>query len=294
MRDIDQVRALLASVQEEDQDLLARRQGYEAVGATMPVADGVTIDEVGLRGVSGLKFTPDDGDTERALLYFHGGGYVLGSPSTHRGLVSHLAKAMKATAYSMDYALAPERPYPGAVSDGLASFRGLIETGIDAGNVVIAGDSAGGGLTVATAMKIRDDGLPAPAGLGLLSPWVNLTNTGWSYGAKSESDPMVDRIRLTEMAAAYLDDQPATTPYASPLYGDLQGLPDMYIQTGSEEVLLSDSTALAERASAAGVYVNLELWPEMIHVFQYFHGMLSDARQAIARMGAWGAHITKT
>ena len=294
MSEIEQVRALLASAQSDNQDLLARREGYEAVARMMPMAENVEIEPVTLEGVGGLKFTPADANPKRALLYFHGGGYVLGSASTHKPMVSHLASAMQAVAFSMDYALAPEAPFPGALNDGVSAYKGLLEAGFDAKNIIIAGDSAGGGLTLATAMKIQDEGLTLPAGLGLLSPWVNLENTGWSYEAKATSDPMVDHERLSEMATAYLDGQPRATPYASPLHGDLKGLPPIYIQTGAEEVLLSDSTSLAERAGAAGVYVTLEIWPDMIHVFQYFHAMLSDGREAISRMGAWGAYQSET
>ncbi len=263
------------------------RQNYVAAGEAMPKAEGVEIVEAALGGVPGLKLTPANALPGRTLLYFHGGGYVIGSPRGHASMVSHIAHASRATAYSMDYRLGPEDPHPAAVEDGLAAYRGLLDTGADPAKIFIAGDSAGGGLTLATAIQIRDGGLPKPAALVPISPWVNLENESWSYHAKAESDPMINKQNIDMMAANYVNGGDLAAPLVSPVNADLSDLPPMLIQVGSEEVLLSDSTLLSERAGAAGVPVTLEVWPEMIHVFHFFHAFLSDARAAIARIGTF-------
>jgi len=288
--EIATVRAFLAEARSDDAEQPSwtdMRAGYEATGSAMPVAEGVSVEEVTLGGVSGLKLTPDTVETGRTLLYFHGGGYVIGSPLSHRGMVSEIAKAMRATAYSMDYRMAPEVPFPAAVDDGLASYKALLEQGVDPARLVISGDSAGGGLTLATAISVRDAGLVLPAALAPISPWVNLANDGPAYRTKADTDPMVVKPGIDLMAAAYLNGADAKTVLASPLGADLSGLPPMLVQVGSEEVLLSDSTMLAARAGAAKTPVTLEVWPDMVHVFHFFYPMLTDGRAAIARMGRW-------
>lgn len=288
--EIENVRSLLAAATEArapDISIPDLRASYEEMGAAMPVAAGVAVEAVTLGGVAGLKLTPADVVPGRTLLYFHGGGYVIGSPGSHKAMVSEIARAMRATAYSMDYRMAPEAPFPAAVEDGLACYRALLEAGVAAEKMIISGDSAGGGLTLATAVKIREADLDLPAALVPISPWANLENNGASYGTKMDSDPMITQESIDGMAATYLAGAPAGDPLASPLGADLTGLPPMLIQVGSEEVLLSDSTMLAARAGAAKVSVTLEVWPDMIHVFQFFHPMLTDARSAIARMGDW-------
>lgn len=263
------------------------RTGYQAMGINMPLADGVSVEEVTLGGVRGQKLTPSTAREGRTLLYFHGGGYVIGSPQTHQSMVSEIARAMGAVAYSMDYRMAPEALFPAAVDDGLASYKGLLDLGIDPANIIISGDSAGGGLTMATAISIRDAGLAMPAALAPISPWVNLANDGPTYRLKADSDPMITQESIDLMAKTYLGSVDAKTPLASPMGADLAGLPPLLIQVGSEEVLLSDSTMLAARAGAAKVDVTLEVWPDMIHVFHFFYPMLTDARTAIGRIADW-------
>lgn len=288
--EIETVRTFLAEARSDDSAQPSwsdMRAGYEATGGAMPVAEGVDVETIELGGVAGLKLTPDTVVPGRTLLYFHGGGYVIGSPLSHRGMVSQLAAAMRATAYSMDYRMAPEAMFPAAVDDGLASYKALLDMGVDPAKIIIAGDSAGGGLTLATAISIRDAGLAMPAALAPISPWVNLANDGPTYRVKAQTDPMVTKPGIDLMATTYLGEADAKTPLASPLGADLTGLPPMLIQVGSEEVLLSDSTMLAARAGAAKVAVTLEVWPDMVHVFHFFYPMLTDARDAIARLGDW-------
>lgn len=288
--EIETVRGFLANLQAstpENPSVEEQRATYEMAGSAMPVSPGVTVEEISLGGVPGLKLTPDTVEAGRTLLYFHGGGYVIGSPNTHKGMVSEIAKAMRATAYSMDYRMAPETPFPAAVEDGLASYKALLDAGVMAEKIVISGDSAGGGLTLATAASIREAGLPMPAALAPISPWANLANNGATYQTKADSDPMITQESIDGMAATYLNGTSATDLLASPVNADLSGFPPMLIQVGSEEVLLSDSTLLAARAGEAKVPVTLEIWPDMVHVFHYFFPMLTDARTAIARMGRW-------
>lgn len=288
--EMDQVRAMLAQMQEafgEEPSIETMRAGYVAAGEAMPMADGAASEEVELEGVPGLKITPAKVQGTRTLLYFHGGGYVIGAPIGHRSMVSHIATRMKATAFSMDYRMAPEAPFPAAPEDGLASYKALLDAGVPSRDIVISGDSAGGGLTMATALKIKAAGLPMPAGLAPISPWVNLENNGWSYEGVGDRDPMIEQAGIDNMSMLYRNGAAATDPLISPIHGDLAGLPPMLIQVGSEERLLSDATTLAERAGAAGVAVQLEVWPGMIHVFHYFHGLLSDAHRAMDGMGAW-------
>lgn len=290
---IEQIHQLLRSRQRPADaprpSIREMREGMLASTAAMQPVDGSEISEIELGGVRGLKIVAPKSEPGRTLLYFHGGGYVIGSPETHCGLVSHIADAMGAVAYSMDYRLAPEHPFPAAIEDGVAAYQGLLEGGQEPGSVIIAGDSAGGGTTLATTLKARASDLPMPAGLALLSPWVNLENTGWSYTARAERDPMISKDNIDWMAQLYLNGAPPTHEYASPVYADLAGLPPLLIQVGPDEVLLSDSILLAERAGAAHVSVTLEVWPEMFHVFQALYPFLSAARQAIHRIGDWGA-----
>ncbi|MEO0881104.1 MAG: alpha/beta hydrolase [Pseudomonadota bacterium] len=288
--EMDMVLAMLAQMNEafgDDPSIETMRDGYAAAGQATPMADGATSEEVELGGVPGLKITPAETVSDRTLLYFHGGGYLIGSPLSHRSMVSEIATKLKATAYSMDYRLAPEAPYPAAPTDGLASYRALLESGLDPANILISGDSAGGGLTMATALKIREAGLAMPAALLPISPWVNMACDGWAFSIMEGRDPMITQEGLSEMAATYLNGGDAADPIASPIHADLSGLPPTLIQVGSEEALLSDSTTLAERAGAAKVDVTLEIWPGMIHVFHFFHPMLSDAHRAMERMAAW-------
>jgi len=295
--EIATVRSFLAAGQfgeTEQPSWTEMRAGYEMMAASMPIAAGVSVEDVALGAVQGLKFTPEGAVEGRTLLYFHGGGYIIGSPLSHRGMVSEIAKAMKATAYSMDYRIAPEAPFPAAVEDGVACYKALLELGVDPAQLVISGDSAGGGLTLATAISLRDSDVPMPAGLLPISPWANLANEGPTYRTKADTDPMVGRPMIDLMAATYLNGAEATTDLASPLGADLSSLPPMLIQVGSEEVLLSDSTMLAARAGAAKTPVTLEVWPDMIHVFHFFYPMLTDARAAIARMGRWVDELLET
>ncbi len=258
------------------------REEYDRAVEIFPLPDGVTCEPGSLGGVPGEWLRPEGADAARALLYFHGGGYVLGSTRSHRHMVAALAKGAGVHAFSADYRLAPEHPFPAAVEDGAAVWQGLLESGIDPASAVIGGDSAGGGLTVATLVKARDDGLAMPAGGLCISPWTDMTLEAGSYATKADSDPMVKQNQIERWTGVYLGaDTDRRHPWASPLYADLEGLPPLLVQVGSEEVLLDDSVSLAEAARRAGVEVRLSVADEMIHVWHWFDRLLDRAKDGI-------------
>jgi epsilon-lactone hydrolase len=269
-----------------------RRAAYDGWGGSYPLADGVGITRTQLDGVPALTATPADPAQGAALLYLHGGGYCIGSATSHQHLVAQFAAASGLEAHALDYRLGPEHPFPAAVEDAVAAYQALLASGIPADGIVIAGDSAGGGLTVATALALKQRGIALPAGLFCISPWANLEQTGASYGAMSNADPVVAKQALDQWASLYLGGADPAQPLASPVHGDLAGLPPLLIHVGSEEVLLSDSILLAERAGLARVPVELVIAPRMLHVWHYMWAHLTDAREAIAAAGAWIAART--
>jgi acetyl esterase/lipase len=267
-------------------DYAALRARMEAFGATRPLPEGAQVEATTLNGVPGERVIPPDMTKGRAILYLHGGGYVIGSPGSHRALVAQLAGAAGAEAYLIDYPLAPEHPFPAALDATVSAYQALIEQGQKPANLVIAGDSAGGGLTLATALKLRDSNLPLPAGLFCMSPWADLTLSGDSHRTHASRDPMVVSDDALTWAEAYAGPQRHSNPLASPAKGDFAKLPPVLIHVGSEEVLLSDSLMAAARAGEAGIECTLFIAPEMIHVWQYFP-MLTEAHAAIASAGLW-------
>jgi acetyl esterase/lipase len=268
-----------------------RRAGIDGMGSMAPPPEGSVVEAISLGGVPTERITPRGGDTGRSLFYLHGGGYCVGGVVSHRTLAARMAEAASATAYVVDYRLAPEHPFPAAVDDAVAAWRALLAEGRDPSSSIIAGDSAGGGLSVACAVAARDAGLPLPAGLHLISPWVNLTNTSAAYPAKGDSDFIITQDGIDDFATNYLGDTDPRTPLASPVFADLAGLPPMLIQVGSEEVLMSDSTQLAEAAGLARVDVTLRIWPEMVHIWPFF-AQLSAGGRAIAESAAWVRGLT--
>jgi len=271
----------------QDLDIPARRQRMEEMTRGAPLPEGTRTAAVDAGGVPSEWVDAPGDRRDRVILYLHGGGYTIGSVQTHRGLVARLAGVCGARGLTIDYRLGPEHPFPAAVDDAVAAYGWLVGTGGDPARIVVAGDSAGGGLTVATLLALRDRNTPLPAGGVCISPWTDLACTGESMTTRAAHDPMVQRDALLEMAAAYLAGQDPRTPLASPLYGDLRGLPPLLIHVGTAETLLDDATRLATRARAAGVAVDLEVWDDMIHVWHAFAPLLPESDEAIARVGTW-------
>ena len=268
-------------------DVAGQRASMEAFASVIPTIAGTELKPVVLGGTKGERIVAPGASSARTILYLHGGGYVVGSSNSHRPLAAQYSAAADATVYNMDYPLAPEHPFPAGLDAAVAAYRALLGQGIKAKNIVIAGDSAGGGLSLATALKLRDLNLEQPAGLFLMSPWSDLTLSGDSIRANAARDPMVRQDLLDQMSAMYLVNTPGTNPHASPAFADFNNLPPILIHVGTEELLLSDSIAVAHKAGLAGVECTLMIAPEMIHVWHAFFPMLATARTAIADAGAW-------
>jgi acetyl esterase/lipase len=266
-------------------DIHAVRTGFEQLGAMFPVPGDVQCEPVMAGSVKAEWVTAPGAAMDRAILYLHGGGYVIGSINTHRALAASLSQSAKARVLVIDYRLAPENPHPAAVEDAVASYRWLLKQGISPKRLAIAGDSAGGGLTVATLVALRDAGDPLPSCAVCLSPWVDLEGVGESMTGLAEKDPMVQKAGLLQLAGLYLAGKDARTPLAAPLYANLSGLPPLLIQVGTWETLLDDASRLAERAKKAGVEVVYEPWEGMIHVWQLFAPMLDEGKEAINKVG---------
>jgi len=283
---IERVREHLAKLPPPDSLTFAeQRAQYERAEKAFPIPPEIKVERVTAPVAPAEWLRPPSAEAGRVVLYLHGGGYVIGSPRSHRHLAAAIAGAAGATALLLDYRRAPEDPFPAAVDDAVACYRWLLEQGASPERIVIAGDSAGGGLTVATMVALRGAGVRQPAGAVCISPWVDLTLSGESYRTKAGVDPIVARPGIERMATAYLGATDPRAPLASPLFADLRGLPPMLIHVGSEEVLLDDAVRLADRARAAGVTATLEVWERMIHVWHWFLPMLDEAGQAVQSIG---------
>jgi acetyl esterase/lipase len=261
------------------------RAGMEDMAGGAPLPEGTTIEVVDAGGVLAEWVSVAGASGDAVLLYLHGGGYCIGSINTHRGMAARLAQACRARALNLDYRLAPEHPHPAAVDDAVAAYRWLLDRGVAPAQIVLGGDSAGGGLVMATLLALRDAGHPLPVAGFCLSPWVDLECSGETMTTKADVDPMVGKDGLTEMAAAYAGDHELRHPLVSPLHADLSGLPPLLIQVGTAETLLDDAVRLADRARNAGMDVRLEAWDDLVHVFQAFAPMVPEAVEAIDGIG---------
>jgi monoterpene epsilon-lactone hydrolase len=268
-------------------DYRQRRLDLDALGRAYGVASDVSVEPVSANGVRTEWVSTPGAGSDAAILYLHGGGYVIGSLDSHRHLVAEAGRGAGCWALALDYRLAPEHPFPAAVDDALAGYRSLLARGIAPGRIAIAGDSAGGGLVVAAMVAIRDAGLPQPGCGWCISPWVDMEAIGDTMTSKAEADPTVQKAGILDMARLYLNGADPRSPLAAPLYADLAGLAPLLIQVGACETLLDDAIRLAKVAGAADVYVDLQIWPEMIHVWHLFHPELTAGRKAIAAGGAF-------
>ncbi|GHD92979.1 alpha/beta hydrolase [Streptomyces naganishii JCM 4654] len=236
-----------------------------------------------LGGRPTLELEPAKARDRGRLLYLHGGGYVIGSPRTHAGLVGELARRAGLRAVSVDYRLAPEHPFPAAVDDGLAAYRELLAAGTAPQDLVMAGDSAGGGLVIATLLAAREAGLPQPAAVVVFSPWADLTLAGATIRSKEGADPIFTEADLRAYADLYVGAGDRAHPLVSPVFADLAGLPPLLVQAGANELLLDDAVRLAARAGADDVEVTLEVGSGLPHVFQHHYGLLGEADAALDR-----------
>ncbi|MBU6373493.1 MAG: alpha/beta hydrolase [Alphaproteobacteria bacterium] len=290
MSEVEAMRDVLRSLVNRDgpqPTLEETRAAYEAWGLSNPLPDGGTVTPTSLGGVAALTTQTPGARADAALLYLHGGGYAIGSASGHRHVCAHLAAQAGITGYAIDYRLAPEHPYPAAVEDAVAAYAALLAQGVAPSRIVIAGDSAGGGLTLATALAVRERGMPQPAGLFCISPWADLTQTGQSYRVCAERDLLVTKTALDAWTVLYAGERDPAQPLISPAFADYAGLAPILIHVGADEVLLSDSLKVAEAAGLANVPVELVIEKDMQHVWHFMLGMLTQARVSIAAAGAW-------
>lgn len=262
-------------------DLAEQRVVFHDMIASVPLPEDVSAKPGRLGGIPVVTVETPGNDPSAALLYFHGGGYALGSAADSAGLAADVARRTGARAISVDYRLAPEHPFPAAVDDAVAAYRGLLDEGTPSSRIGFVGESAGGGLVVATLVALKAAGLPQPSSAAVFSPWVDLTLSGASMASKAAVDPALTQQGLRTRAHGYLGETDPETPTASPLFADLTGLAPLLVQVGSHEVLLDDAVRLAARAAAQDVPVQLQVWPQVPHVFQAFAALLDEAREAL-------------
>ncbi|HTB35558.1 MAG TPA: alpha/beta hydrolase [Reyranella sp.] len=271
----------------ETPDVAEIRARFEKMGEFLGGAPDGKCEKVDAGGVPAEWVTAPGCDPMRAVLYLHGGGYVIGSINTHRRLAYDISAASGARVLVIDYRLAPEHPFPAAVEDAETAWRWLLQQGFATSRLAIGGDSAGGGLTLATLVNLRDRKLGLPACAVAISPWVDLEGVGTSITARAAQDPMVQKDGLLWMAGLYLNGKDAKTPLAAPLHAELKGLPPILVQVGTAETLLDDATRIAEKLHAAGVDVRLAIWPNMLHVFPLFAPILSEGRDGCLEIGGF-------
>ncbi len=279
---LEMIRNRVAEVRKTTDD---DRLSYERIMSSLPLDDDIETTRVGANGVPAEWISAPESQDGRVVLYLHGGGYLFGSVRTHRVMLAHLARAAKARVLALDYRLAPEIPFPAPVEDSVSAYRWLLSQGIAPEKMVIGGDSAGGGLTVAALVALRHVGEPMPAAGVCISPWADMEVTGQSYITNAEADPSVSRERILKIAGVYMDGKDPKAPLASPIHADLTGLPPLLLQVGGIEVLLDDSNMLKSKAKEAGVPVEMEVWDDMPHVWHYYAPILPEARKAISRIG---------
>ena len=284
--EIAAIRAVIAS-RTRATEIAQMRKDIDARGLNFGLPGDVTVEPVSTNGVPAEWTSTPGADTSKAILYLHGGGYVIGSLDSHRHVVAEAGRAAGCRTLAIDYRMAPEHPFPAAVEDSVAAYRFLLDSGLAANNIAIAGDSAGGGLVVGAILAIRDAGLALPGCAWCISPWVDMEALGQSFTDRAATDPTVQAPTIKFMAETYLAGADPRHPHAAPHYGDLRGLPPILIQVGACETLLDDSIQLARAAGISDVIVDLQIWPEMIHVWHLYHPILAAGKRAIASGGSF-------
>jgi epsilon-lactone hydrolase len=266
-------------------DVSEQRRLLQDLASAQPLPAGVTVTAATLGGVPTAEITVDGVEAQHVVLYFHGGVYVLGDAFQAAGLAAQVGRRTQAKVISVDYRLAPEHPYPAAVDDALAAYKALLDNGTAPSDIAFAGESAGGGLAVATLVNAREHGLPLPAAAFVMSPYADLTLAGATMDTKREADPLLSRELLQPRVPDYTSGQDAALGLISPIFADLSGLPPLVIQAGSHEVLLDDAVRLARQAATADVQVTLDITPGVPHVFQAYYPILDEAAAALDRAG---------
>ena len=268
-------------------DVPEQRAVFHDMIASIPLPEDVTTTPGRLGGVPVLTVETPGNDPSAVLLYFHGGAYALGSAADSAGLAADVSRRTGARAISVDYRLAPEHPYPAAVEDAVAAYRALLDDGTPSSAIAFVGESAGGGLVVSTLVALKEAGLPQPSSAAVFSPWVDLTVSGGSMEGKAAVDPALTPEGLRTRAEDYLGKADPVSPTASPIFADLTGLAPLLVQVGSHEILLDDAVRLAGRAAEHDVEVQLQVWPEVPHVFQGFAAVLDEADAALLAAAAF-------
>jgi monoterpene epsilon-lactone hydrolase len=266
-------------------DVSEQRRLLRALLSAQPLPADVTVTAAALGGVRTAEITVDGVEPRHLVLYFHGGVYVMGDALLAAELASQVGRRTQAKAISVDYRLGPEHPYPAAVDDALTAYRALLQGGTAADDIVFAGESAGGGLAIATLVNARDHQLPQPAAAFVMSPYADLTLAGTTLETKGKADPLLSREALQARIADYTAGQDAALGLISPIFADLSGLPPLIIQAGTHEVLLDDALRLARRAAFDDVEVTLDITPGVPHVFQAYHQILDEGAAALDRAG---------
>jgi epsilon-lactone hydrolase len=275
-----------------DSDVNEQRRLLRELLSAQPLPADVTVTGAVLGGVPTAEITVDGVEPRHVVVYFHGGVYVMGDAALAADLASQVGRRTQAKVISVDYRLAPEHPYPAAVDDALAAYEALLENGVAPSDIAFAGESAGGGLAVATLVNARDHGLPLPAAAFAMSPYADLTLAGTTMDAKRDVDPLLSREALHARVGDYTAGQDAAVGLISPIFAALSGLPPLIIQAGSHEVLLDDAVRLARQAATADVEVTLDITPQVPHVFQAYYPILDDATAALDRAGQFlSAHL---
>ena len=262
-------------------DIPFLRQGMETIMARLQMPNGVHFSRFHVDGIPAARFKPQKANENIVMLYFHGGAYALGSVETHKTLIARIARKAGIYALAIDYRLAPEHPFPAAVDDAISAYKWLLEKKYLPKNIIFAGDSAGGGLTLASILKLKAEKMPLPAAAVCISPWTDLLATGENVQEKAKVDPMLTPKLVHRFADIYTNGADKKNPFVSPLYGDYTDFPPLFIQVGTAEILLDDAKRLATKARTAGVDVELEIWDEMPHVFQAAYPYIPEAKKAI-------------
>ena len=268
-----------------DADIGKMRKRLDQLGRLTRVAQNVSIEEGELHGLKVEWYRPEKARSGKILLYLHGGAFILGSCDSHRKLVTQITRAGRIDAVLPEYRLAPEHPYPAGLQDCVGVYRALLDYGYNPKNIVVAGDSAGGGLTMSLMLELRHSGIPLPGAAVLISPFLDLTASGESVTTRAAQEPWFRADDVHVVIKYYCPDEDLEDPLVSPVFANVSGLPPTLVQVGDDEILLSDSTRIAEKMKAAGVEVDLQVFPEMWHVFQLFVGKMPESRGAVDKIG---------